>query len=304
VFSVTPSGSLRRGESVSLSLNGAPSEQVSWAYASSLQGAFNTIPASGRTIRWTPAEAGSFYLRAAATRPDGTLATFTSADPQVFVAERANVILSNPAGGQLELGQAVSLRADITESGSALRYVWSYSSSPTGPFAPLQTLESSPLQAVTWYPPMSGSYFVRVEVTNPVSQSTLAFTSSEPIVRVSETKPFFSTDPVTGRIKPDETIRILAGFEPGNRSFNFGWSYGRSTVAFTPIGGSSVPEVRWDDRNKPVGSYYIRLQATAPGSDRSLSFISRYPLVFVDESTASGNEFGVPKASSSTAPSR
>lgn len=293
VFSTSPSpANLRRGDSVSVTLTEAPSEQVSWSYGSNLQAAFTPIPDSGKTIRFAPAEAGSFYLRATATRPDGTTASFTSADPLIFVAERSNVIQPTPVNGNLELGSSVSLRADVSESGS--RYAWSYSTSQAGPFTAMPTLETSAAQVVTWYPPAAGSYFVKVDISNPSSLSTVSFTSSEPVVRVSESTPFFSTDPVNGRIRRDDTIRLRTNFNPGGRPFNYGWAYSSSTAGpFTPIGGSSGTELIWNDRNKPTGTYYIRFQATSPGADRTLNFVSAFPVVFISTQENPGNEFGV-----------
>lgn len=295
VFTTSPDpASLRRGDTVTLTLKDAPSNQVSWSYAASSQGPFTPIAASGQTITWTPTDAGSFYLRAVAIRSDGSSATFTSADALVFVAERSNVIQTAPANGSVELGQPVTLRADVTEQGASLRYVWTYSTSPTGPFVPALTLESNPSQTVTWYPPSAGSYYVKVDITNPSSQSTVSFTSSEPVVRVSESQPFFSTDPVSGRVSFDAPITIRTRFDTSFRNFNFGWAYSKSTAGpFTPIGGSSKPEVVWDSRVKPKGTYYIRFQATAPGSDRTLTFLSAFPIVFIDQdATVSGNQFG------------
>ena len=299
VFTTSPDpASLRRGDTVSLSLNGASSDQVIWSFASNSQGPFTPISATGKTITWTPSDAGSFYLRAVATRSDGSTATFTSADALVFVAERSNVIQTTPGNGSVELGQPVSLRADISEQGAALRYVWSYSTSPTGTFTAAQTLESNAPQTVTWYPPTAGSYFVKVDITNPSSQSTVSFTSSEPVVRVSESQPFFSTDPASGLVKTGDPITIRTRFDTSFRNFNFGWAYGKSTAGpFTPIGGSSTPEVIWNARTKPKGTYYIRFQATAPGSDRTLTFVSAFPIVFVDDNAgSSGSQFGTSAA--------
>lgn len=294
VFSTSPNpASLRRGDSVSVTLTDAPSEQVSWSYGSNLQGVFTSVPDSGRTIRFTPTDAGSFYLRATATRPDGTTASFTSADPLIFVAERSNVIQTTPSGGNVELGESVRLRSDVSDSGTGQRYTWSYSTSQTGTFTPMPTLEGNGSQ-VTWYPPTAGSYFVKVDISNPSTLSTVSFTSPEPVVRVSESKPFFSTDPVSGRTRRDDAIRIRTNFNPGGRGFNYGWAYSASTAGpFTPIGGSSGPEILWNDRAKPVGTYYVRFQATSPGTDRSLTFVSAFPVLFISTEENSGNEFGV-----------
>ncbi|MGV3523749.1 MAG: PKD domain-containing protein [Candidatus Sericytochromatia bacterium] len=293
IFGLSPNpANLRKGDSVQLTLNDATNDNVSWAYASNPQAGFQSIPGSGRTLSWTPPDAGSFYLRATTTRPDGSVTNFTSANALVFVSERANVITTAPSLGNVSLGQPVRLSTDVVDPGAALRYSWSYATSLQGTFQPLQTLESNTQSTVTWYPPQAGSYFIKVDVSNPRSQSTLSFNSQEPIVRVTETTPFFSTDPANGRVEPNDNVLVRAAFDTGNRNFNFGWAYSTSTAGpFIPIGGSSGPEVRWEDP-KPLGSYFIRLQATAPGSERSLTFLSAYPVVFVSRDSESSGDFG------------
>jgi len=296
VFVLNPDpGNISKGQSVQITLNAAETEQVNWSYGSDLQGSFQAIPTAGKTIRWTPAEPGRFYLRAAATRADGSIATFTSADPLVFVNEPAQVIRVQPALGKVELGQSVNLRAEVNEPGVALRYQWSYSATPQGPFQALPSLADSSRQSVSWYPDQAGAYFIKVDITNPLTQSQVSFTSQEALVRVSETQPFFSTDPATGRIQRNDEIRIRSRFEAGGRGFNLGWSYASSSAGpFMPMGGSTVPEFNWDTANKPTGSYFVRLQATPTGGGTPLNFVSRYPLIFISESDASSSSFGIP----------
>lgn len=292
VFSLQPSpANLSKGQSVQLTLNNAPSEQVNWSYATTAQGPFQPIPNAGSSIRWSPPEAGRYYLRASATRPDGSQAEFASASALVFVSE-VNVLRSEPALGSIALGQSIRLRAELPES-TQLRYSWSFSTTAQGPFQPLPSLDNPSLSSVLWYPTQAGAYYVRVDVTNPLTQGRFSFTSDEPLVRVSNSQPFFSTDPLNGRIERNDVLRLSSRFETGGRSFNLGWAYSRSSSGpFTPIGGSTRPEFVWDDLGKPVGSYYVRLQATAPGSSNPLNFVSEVPLIFVSENNDSGN-FGV-----------
>ncbi|MBF2052647.1 MAG: hypothetical protein IGS03_04180 [Candidatus Sericytochromatia bacterium] len=292
VFSLQPSpANLSKGQSVQLSLNNAPSEQVNWSYASTPQGPFQPIPNAGSSILWSPPEAGRYYLRASATRPDGSQAEFASASALVFVNE-VSVLRSEPAAGSIALGQSVRLRAELPES-TQLRYSWSFSSTPQGPFQPLPSLDNPGLSSVLWYPVQAGAYYVRVDVTNPLTQGSFSFTSDEPMVRVNSNQPFFSTDPLNGRIERNDVLRISSRFETGGRSFNLGWAYSRSSSGpFIPMGGSTAPAFVWDDLDKPVGSYYVRLQATAPGSNNPLTFVSDTPLIFVSENNDSGN-FGV-----------
>lgn len=291
-FSVTPTdGSVKKGENVTLTLNeAATGDQVNWSFGSDLQQAFQPISASGKSITWTPTQPGRFYIRGSVTRSDGSVANFTSADPLVFVSDQNDVInVVNPQD-KYQLGEPVTLSSKITRGG--LRYNWAYSTSSQGPFTPIQSLNTSDQQRIDWYPPQSGSYFIQLTLVD--SDSQLQFVSPTPLVRVEETQPLFSTDPINGRIEIDDNITLFSAFKPLNRSFNYGWAYSASTAGpFTPLGGSVTPEFTWDDSlPKPVGSFYIRLQATAPGSDSRLNFISSTPVVFVSKNDNPSNEFG------------
>lgn len=301
-FTVSPDpANIVRGQFIDLSLNDAPSEDVTWSYGTALSGAFVPIPDTGAKIRWTPPEAGSFYVRAAATRSDGSVANFSSADPLAFVAEPGKFFTTEPSSGNLDLGQSIRLSAQLQEQGSDLRYAWSYSTSAQGPFLPLQTLESSLQRVVTWYPPMAGSYFVKVDVTNSKNQSQLSFISPDPVVRVNQSQPFFSTDPSNGQLLRDDSVRLKARFESGNRTFSYGWAYSASTAGpFTLLGGSSRPEFFWDEDNKPTGTYYLRLEAISPGTERGLTFVSSAPVLFISKSDQASSQFGVAGSSAST----
>jgi hypothetical protein len=295
VFRTEPSpANLIKGEDVKLFFDAAPSDRVNWSYASSAQGPFLPIPQSGKQITWAPPSAGSFFVRAESVNSDGTPASFTSASALVFVTDRANPIVAEPSQGVIELGQGVRLNANIQQQEREdQRYTWSYSTSQTGPFIPLEQLEDRPLRTVNWYPTQPGSYYVKVDITNPNGQSTVSFTSQNPVVQVRETQPFFSTSITPGRIEMDDLIDITARFNPGGRNFNYGWGYSRSTAGpFISMGGSSTPTVTWRDNPKPVGSYYVRFQATLPGSVRSVVYISKTPVVFVSSNLDGTPDFG------------
>lgn len=293
VFSTSPNpASLLKGDSVQLTLNQSNAENVIWSYASTAQGPFLPIPATGKTVLWSPTSPGSYYLKAEAPRSDGSLATFVSANSMVTVADRGDAISTEPALGLIQLGQAVSLRSSVKVANG--RYSWSYSSSPTGPFTPIPSLESQPISSVTWYPTQSGSYFLKLDVSDPQSRSSVSFTSEQALVQVQENQPFFSTDPSTGRIKSSDHLLIKARFDSGGRAFNYGWAYSVSAAGpFTPLGGSTLPEYFWNQPLKPQGSYYLRFTATPPGSDRSLTYFSQTPLLFVSSSDSGSPEFGL-----------
>ncbi|PIQ27414.1 hypothetical protein COW36_22700 [bacterium (Candidatus Blackallbacteria) CG17_big_fil_post_rev_8_21_14_2_50_48_46] len=293
VFTTDPSpASLLKGSSVNISLNDSSSENIIWSYASTSQGPFLPIPATGKKILWTPPASGSFYLRAEAPRADGSLATFVSANSLVTVSDRSDAIQTEPQLANLQLGQAVTLRSSIQVANGS--YAWSYATNASGPFTPLPSLESQALSTVTWYPTQSGSYYIKLDISDPGSKSAVSFISEQPLVQILEKQPFFSLDPSSGRIKTTEHVTIKAQFDTRGRAFNYGWAYGKSAAGpFTPMGGSALPEIFWNLSNKPAGSYYLRFTATPPGSDRTLTYISSTPLLFVSSSDASAPEFGI-----------
>ncbi len=292
VFSTSPTpASLLKGDSVQLTLNQSNVDNVIWSYASTAQGPFLPIPATGKSVSWSPAAPGSYYLKAEAPRSDGSLATWISANSMVTVADRGDAISTEPALGQLQLGQAVSLRSSVKLTNA--RYSWSYASNATGPFTPVPSLESQPLSTVTWYPTQSGSYYIKLDINDPQSRSSVSFTSEQALVQIQEAMPFFTTDPSSGRVKSSDHILIKARFDSGGRAFNYGWAYSTGAAGpFTPLGGSTLPEYFWNQPIKTQGSYYLRFTATPPGSDRSLSYFSQVPLLFVSSSDAGSPEFG------------
>jgi hypothetical protein len=290
-FVLSPaSGNVKKGETVQLTLAEAQSgEKVNWSFGTDPQQPFQSISASGKTITWTPTTPGRFYLRANITRANGSVANFTSADPLVFVSDQSDVITVVNPQDKYQLGHAVTLSSQITRPG--LRYNWGYSTSAQGPFQPVQGLNNNDQQRVEWFPPQTGSYFIQLTLIDNDSQ--LQFVSPTPLVRVEETVPLFSTDPVNGRIEIDEKVRLFSTFQALNRSFNYGWAYSSSSAGpFIPLGGSAMPEFLWDTSPKPTGSYYIRLQATSPGNDNRVTFISSTPVVFISKNDQASNEFG------------
>lgn len=285
-------GQVARGASIALQLQ-VPLDNVKWSYAASAQGPFVVIPGTGQRLQWTPAQAGSFYVRAEGTNDAGRTVSFTSATAQVFVSERDNIILTEPSSASLNLGASVQLRADLPEEAGS-QYFWSYGSSANGPWSPVSALDNRFSQkSVRWIPTSSGNFFVKVDVHNPQSQSTVSFVSPTPKVFVEERTPFFKTNPDPAFIGTKGAVTLSTSFAPQNQNVSYAWSYGPSTAGpFTAIGGSIQPEIVWREPGL-VGSYYIKLDATLAGTSQVLSFVSPKPLVFVSSSTGSQPSFGV-----------
>lgn len=292
-FTRTPAnGQVARGAAVNLQLQ-VPLDNVKWSYAAAAQGPFVVIPGTGSSLQWTPAQAGSFYVRAEGTNAEGRTVSFTSATAQVFVSERDNIILTDPASASLNLGSSVQLRADLPDE-AGNQYFWSYGTTANGPWSPVNALDNRYAQkSLRWIPTSTGNFFIKVDVHNPQSQSTVSFVSPTPKVFVEERTPFFKTSPDPAFIGTKGAVTLRSSFAPLNQSINYAWSYGPSTAGpFTAIGGSIQPEIVWREPGL-VGSYYIKLDATLTGTSQVLSFISPKPLVFVSSGTGSQPSFGV-----------
>lgn len=292
-FTRTPAnGQIARGDVVQLQMQ-EPLDNVKWSYAPSAQGPFTVIPGTGASVQWAPAQAGSFYIRAEGTHSSGRTVAFTSATAQVFVSERDNIILTEPASARLNLGGSVQLRADLPEESGA-QYFWSYGTSANGPWTAVNPLDDRFSQKrLRWIPTSTGNFFLKVDVNNPRTQSTVSFISPTPKVFVEERTPFFKTSPDPAYIGTQGAVTLSTSFMPVNQSVNYAWSYGPSTAGpFTAIGGTTLPEIVWRQPGL-VGSYYIKLDATLTNSSQVLSFVSKKPMVFVSSSTQSQPSFGV-----------
>lgn len=293
VFNVAPSGNIFKGESVQLTIDNNEIDSFFWSFSSSAQGPFVTLPGSGKSVNWAPPQTGSFFIRAEGRRTDGTTAKFTSANALVLVSEKADVIQTSPALAEINLGQSARLIANIPNIAPNSRFSWSFSTTSTGPFTTIEPLSSQGSnQQLTWIPTQIGSFFLKVDISNPNNQSNISFTTITPQVFVKEDQPFFSTDPTPANIKNTNNVTIKAAFNPGVSGFSYGWSYARtSTGPFTPIGGSIAPEVVWKSPNI-IGSYYIKFEATSSGSNQVISFTSKSPLVFLNTTDSPGEAFG------------
>ncbi len=292
-FSVSPSnGQIPKGEAIQVSLN-RDLERVVWSYSNSPQAPFVIIPGMGKSIQWVPAQAGSYYLRAQGINSAAKNVTFSTATAQVFVSERDDIIVTEPALANLNLGSIVNLKANLPAQSNQSKYFWSYGTTANGPWTSIASLDSRFSQKnIRWIPTQTGNFFVKVDVNNPDSQSTVSFVSPSPVVFVDQQTPFFKTNPEPAFIGTEGAVTLTTSFQPAGLSLSYAWSYGPSTAGpFYAIGGTTLPEILW---RKPgqVGSYYIKMDATLKDSSQVLSFVSKNPLVFVSSGTQSQPSFG------------
>jgi hypothetical protein len=288
-FELSPQpASLIRGQSVQIKLK-QPNDKrsVAWFYAPSQQGPFTSIAAQGNQINWSPSQSGSYYLRAELSGDNRPKSIFTSATSLVTVAEGSNVIQLEP-NRSISLGESLGLNANTPLKGENLLYTWSYGLSPVGPWLAAQGLNSNPQSKnIQWSPPQSGSFYLKVDVADPASATRMSFVSPTALAFVTDTPSFFQTSPTPATVSTQGAVTLSARFTPPSATFIYAWSYGLSpTGPFTAIGGSQQPQITWKQPGV-AGNYYIKFDAIDTSSQRSLSFVSANPLVFVSESQTS-----------------
>ncbi len=289
-FIVTPSpASLVRGQSVVLGLRDIPADRsINWFYAPSAQAPFQAIPGQGQNVRWTPAFAGNFFLRAEVTGANVAKATYTSASALVNVTEATGVVNASPEGA-VSMGRSVRLSANVPSARTDATYTWTVGPSPAGPWQTAQTLDDNPKAAeINWYPGASGNYYVKVDMSNP-DGSAVSFVSTRALAFVSNSRDFFSTNPTPANIGAQGAVTLGVTFQPPTSGlFTYAWSAGQSPVGpFTALGASLNQSFSWVRPGIP-GNYYTKLDVIAPNR-RGVSFVSSDPIVFVTETrTTSG----------------
>lgn len=309
------SGNIVRGSSVKLTANtpvDAGDGAYSWSYASSLQSPFVAIPGSSKTVEWTPAQAGSYYVKAdVVDKTTNKVSTFISPKAIVFVSEANNVFKTDVAS--VTRGNFVNITADVPGAADKqFQYNWSYSASgQPGTFQAMTNIKTSiNSNTIRWRPSQKGSFYVKVDAVNLGNQSVVSFTSTSPIVFVNETTPLFTTDPASGKILQDSDITITANLASTTGS-TLAWSYGPSQAGpWIAIGGTSINKIVWDQKaraqvvnpttglvtspaqqSKPAGTFYVKLDITDYDSTDRLpsTFISDTPLIFIESQSQSSN---------------
>ncbi|MFN8673078.1 MAG: hypothetical protein U0457_13490 [Candidatus Sericytochromatia bacterium] len=300
IIATEPSqGNVARGGSIKLTSNAPVSESssFSWFYAASPQGPWQSIAGGSKSVDWTPPLAGSFYVKTDVVDSNTkNVSTFTSPKAIVFVSEASNVFKTLPIVANVRRGSYVTVSADIPGAvGKNYQYNWSISTSAQGPFqAIFNASGDSKTNNIRWRPANEGSYFVKVDAVNIDNQQVVSFTSPNPIVFVNELTPLFKTSPEIARITKDQTVEISVDVESPINTV-FAWSYGPSTLGpWTAIGGSTSPKIVWDKKGKTSGTYYIKVDIKDSVDNTISNFISRSPIVFVDQDqqTSSSATFG------------
>ncbi len=295
IIQTTPSlGNIIRGDSIKVSANVPVNgdSTYSWAYSQTLNGPWQSIPGTAKEGEWTPPVSGSFYIKIdVVDKQSNNVSTFISPKAIVFVSEANNVFKTDPLGGNIKRGKFVTLTADIPGSiNRNYQFNWSYSASGQNLFQPVSNISGNiKSNVLKWRPPNEGSYIIKVDAINVDTQSVVSFTSPTPIVFVNELTPLFTTKPEVAKITQDSSVDIMADLDIPSNSV-FAWSFGPGTNGpWTSIGGSLENKITWDKKGKPVGTYYVKVDLTDSGDKSISTFVSRTPIIFVDQSEQASN---------------
>jgi hypothetical protein len=290
-------GNIARGNSVKLNASvpvTGDNLSYGWAYSTTANGPWQSIPGTAKMVEWNPPVAGSFFVKVdVIDTQSNNVSTFVSPKTIVFVSEPGNIFRTEPVLANIKRGKFVTVVADIPGTeGKNYQYNWSYSASLSAPFSPItNTTGDARSNSVKWRPPVEGSFYIKVDAVNIENQAVVSFTSTNPVVFVNEITPLFTTSPSPALIFQDGSVDITADLDFNTGSV-FSWSYGPTNNPISgtwfAIGGSTNNKITWDDKGKIPGTYYIKVDITDPTDKSVQTFVSRAPIVFVNQGETSG----------------
>ncbi|MEB3285580.1 MAG: hypothetical protein VKN33_09865 [Candidatus Sericytochromatia bacterium] len=301
-----PRGGIARGESVRLNFTppaglDATDARVTWSFSASPQGPWTTLPTSGSSISWLPANNGPYFIKAdVIAGADGSVSTFISPEAAVFVTEKVGIITATP--GSVTRGDRVALSLNMSLP-APQPVSWFFSRTGAGP-----TATWTPLLGTTTRNDLvvneAGSYSFRADVAEP-GGSVRSFTTADPVVTVTEgPEPLITTDPPNSVIRQGASVNLklnARGVDESN--FTYLWYY-----SLNPLGGWTAFSVTdaLDSRKKsflwkteqvvtnpitlattlvrqPAGSYFFRVDAFERNAPRRVyTFTSTSPIVTIE----------------------
>jgi hypothetical protein len=280
-------GSVLKGFAVGLKANVAADKADQYSYTwyySTLPASGQWLPISGNTssVSWTPAQQGNYYIRLDVTeKATQRNSSFTTSSPIVNVSEGLDLIKTIPFPANVDRAETVGLTIPAVKEG--MIYNWSYAASAQGPWQPVLTdnANSARTSSVAWLPPQEGNFYIKVDATDPTTSSTSTFTSSQPIVFVTERTPLITSEPSPTRVSTTAGINLKTRIK-SKQGDTYGWSYSSSQMGpWTTIGGSIVPEISWT-ATRPKGTYFIKVDVSNATTGSTNSYVSKTPLIYID----------------------
>ena len=252
-----------------------------WSYKSNAQAPVIPISGTGTTVEWTPALVGSYLIQLdTLDNESGLSSSYSSPTPIVFVLETDSIVVTDPNPATILEGEEVGLTANLAAmSGKNITYTWSYSASQIGTFFSI----SGEKDSVSWKPPATGSYYIRIEAHNNDTNKSNVYTTSEPVVFVNASDDIITTFPESGNISRGTTVKLIANPKNKSTTLKYTWSYALSKIGpFSPITGTT-DTVQWLPAS--TGNYYIQVKAYDSTTNESKIYTSNTALVSVSESS-------------------
>jgi hypothetical protein len=192
-------------------------------------------------------------------------------------------IQTTPSPASVLKGFSVGLKANVAaDKVDQYTYSWYYSTLPaSGQWLPI----SGNTAEVSWTPAQQGNYYVRLDVTEKASQRNSSFTTSSPIVNVSEGQDIIRTNPYPANLDRAEVVTL--SIPPVKEGMIYTWSYAATAQGpWLPVitdQGSSAKSASVAWLPPQEGNYYIKVDTTDPVSATTSTFTSSQPIVFVVE---------------------
>jgi hypothetical protein len=192
-------------------------------------------------------------------------------------------IQTTPSPASVLKGFSVGLKANVAaDKADQYSYTWYYSTLPSsGQWLPI----SGNTANVSWTPAQQGNYYVRLDITEKATQRNSSFTTSSPIVNVSEGQDIIKTSPYPANVDRAETVSL--SIPPVKEGMVYTWSYSSSAQGpWLPVitdqgANARAASISWLPPQE--GNYYIKVDATDPTSATTSTFTSSNPIVFVVE---------------------
>lgn len=257
--------------------------EFSWFVSPTGLAPWQGIPAQGKEASWTPTASGNYHVRVDAI-DRATRQAYTTVTPAavVFVTESKGVVVTTPAGGAITRGQAVKLTFQKPEgfAGEASRVTWSYGASAQGPWTPITAQGTS----IDWLAPSVGNWHIKAEAVSASTGELASFSSSEPLVYVSEGLGVITANP--SAVERGDRVALALNAEVPETA-SVAWFYSRTGASalgatWTPLLGSTRAN---DLVVNEAGTYSFRADVAGPGG-QVRTFTTTDPLVTVTEGSS------------------
>ncbi|MDB5098434.1 MAG: hypothetical protein JWM80_2855 [Cyanobacteria bacterium RYN_339] len=196
----------QRGERINLALNVANPGKGPFAWfiargsnsttgasaGAAAAGSWTPLSGTGSSISTIATDAGVFNFRVDIPQTDGSVKSFTTTDPVLNVLETTPLIHSDPPFDVFDSGGSSALVLEAKGVDETYRYLWylslnpaqGWTSQPINQVSDLHTKRYN-LQSRNTLKLVPGSYFARVDATSADGSVTYTFTSSSPVITIT-----------------------------------------------------------------------------------------------------------------------